>query len=38
MSVEAHALLLPETGMCGLQSIDKAHSWGTAACRTTFKC
>ena len=38
MSVEAHAMLLPEIGMHGSQSVNKAHSSGTAACRKTYKC
>ena len=36
MSVEAKAMLLPEIGMYGTQSVDKVHSGGTAACSKTF--
>jgi hypothetical protein len=38
MSVGAHTMILPERGMYGSQSVDKAHSWGTAAFRKTFNC
>ena len=33
ISVEVHAMLLPETGMYSPQAVSKDHSWGTAVCR-----